>query len=170
MCIPFYVKLPQCSCISQIYCQFEGMYICTGYMCTLVQVKFIWYSGITQIYGQFEGVYIYTQHMCILLYVKLIQCSCSPCIYCHLEEVALVYVHFVLCETYMVQWYFIDLWSIGGYICNGYMCILLYVKLIWCSVITQIYGQLEEGALVYVHFSIYEIYLVQQYSRDLLSI
>ena len=25
------------------------------------------------------------------------------------------------------------------------MCILLYVKLIWCSGIPQIYGQLEEG-------------------------
>ena len=28
-----------------------------------------------------------------------------------------------------------------------YLCILLYVKLIWCSAITQIYGQLEEGGL-----------------------
>ena len=26
------------------------------------------------------------------------------------------------------------------------MCILLYVKLMWCSGITYIYGQLEEGA------------------------
>ena len=28
-----------------------------------------------------------------------------------------------------------------------YMCILLYVKLIWCSGTTQIYGQLEKGGL-----------------------
>ena len=27
------------------------------------------------------------------------------------------------------------------------MCILLYVKLIWCSGIPQIYDQLEEGGL-----------------------
>ena len=27
------------------------------------------------------------------------------------------------------------------------MCILLYVKLMWCSGIPQMYGQLEEGAL-----------------------
>ena len=37
------------------------------------------------------------------------------------------------------------------------MCILLYVKLNWCSTITQIYGQLEEeGALVYMHSSVCE--------------
>ena len=29
----------------------------------------------------------------------------------------------------------IDLWSIGegGSVCHGYMCSLLYVKLLWCS-------------------------------------
>ena len=43
-----------------------------------------------------------------------------------------------------MYWYYIDLWSIGG---GGpwYMCILLYVKLIWCSGIPYIYGQLEGG-------------------------
>ena len=30
-------------------------------------------------------------------------------------------------------------------VCHGYMCILLYVKLIWCSGFPEIYGQLEEG-------------------------
>ena len=34
------------------------------------------------------------------------------------------------------------------------MCILLYVKLIGCSGIPCIYGQLEEGAFIYVHFAI----------------
>ena len=29
--------------------------------------------------------------------------------------------------------------------CPRYMCILLYVKLIWCSGIPYIYGQLEGG-------------------------
>ena len=39
-------------------------------------------------------------------------------------------VHSVICETYLVWWYYMDLWSIGG---GGpwFMCILLYVKLIW---------------------------------------
>ena len=38
----------------------------------------------------------------------------------------------------------IDLWSIGG---GGpwYMCILLSVKLIWCSAIPYTYGQLDGG-------------------------
>ena len=35
--------------------------------------------------------------------------------------------------------------SNGGYICPGYMCILLYIKLFWCSGIPHIYDQLEEG-------------------------
>ena len=83
--------------------------------------------------------------MCILLYVKLIQYSGIPYIYGQLEEGAMVYVHFAICETYVVQWYSIDLWSIGGgYISFKYMCILLYVQLIQCSGILQIYGQLEE--------------------------
>ena len=58
----------------------------------------------------------------------------------------LAYVHSAICETSLVQWYSIDLWSIRrGYICPKHMCILLYVKLIQCSGILHIYGQLEEG-------------------------
>ena len=52
--------------------------------------------------------------------------------------------HSAICETYLVLWDSIHLWSIGGgYICPKYMCILLYVKLIWCSGIPYIYGKLE---------------------------
>ena len=97
--------------------------------------------------------------MCIFLYVKPIWCSGITQIYGQLEEGALIYVHSFICETYLVQWYSIDLWSIGGGwgdICPGYVCILLYVKLIMCSGITQISGQLEEENLVYVHSSICE--------------
>ena len=42
-----------------------------------------------------------------------------------------------------------------GYVCPVYMCILLYVKLIWCSDIPQTYGQLEERGL-----GIYAFYYV----------
>ena len=107
-----------------------------------------------------------------------------------------VYVHVSICETDAVQWYFIDLWSfwnMGALVCvhsaicetylvqwysigsmvnwsqAWYMCILLYVKLIWCSGIQQIYGQLE-GALEYVHSAIYETNAVQWYFIDLWSI
>ena len=41
-------------------------------------------------------------------------------------------------HTYMVNW-------IGGYICPHYMCILIYVKHIWGSCISLIYGELEDG-------------------------
>ena len=52
-----------------------------------------------------------------------------------------------------------------GSVCHCYICILLYVKLIWCSGVAYIYGQLEEGGgvslpLVYVHSAICETYLV----------
>ena len=55
-------------------------------------------------------------------------------------------------------------------VCYGYMCILLYVKLIWCSGFLEMYAQLEGGMSdigmsvclhsVYVHSSICETYLV----------
>ena len=34
-----------------------------------------------------------------------------------------------------------------GSMCHGYMCILLYMKLIWCNGFPQIYSQLEEGGV-----------------------
>ena len=52
-----------------------------------------------------------------------------------------------------------------GSVCHGYMCILLYGKLIQCSGFPEIYAQLEEGSgvslpWVYVHSSICQTYLV----------
>ena len=32
-----------------------------------------------------------------------------------------------------------------GSVCHGYMCIVLYMKLIWCNGFPEIYGHLEEG-------------------------
>ena len=32
-----------------------------------------------------------------------------------------------------------------GSICHGYMCIVLYMKLIWCNGFPEIYAHLEEG-------------------------
>ena len=32
----------------------------------------------------------------------------------------------------------------GGSICHGYMCIVLYIKLIWCNGFPEIYAQLED--------------------------
>ena len=44
-----------------------------------------------------------------------------------------------------------------------YMCILLYVTLIWCNIISYMYCQLEVGvdvSSVYVHSAICDTYLV----------
>ena len=32
-----------------------------------------------------------------------------------------------------------------GSICHGYMCIVLYMKHIWCNGFPDIYAQLDEG-------------------------
>ena len=112
--------------------------------------------------------------MCIHLYGKPICCSSFQDIYAQLEDgggVSLpwVYVHSSICETYLVYWSSRDLCVIGGggggSVCHGYMCILLYVKLIQCSRFPKTYAQLEEGVRVslpwvYVHSSICETYSV----------
>ena len=48
------------------------------------------------------------------------------------------------------------------------MCLMLSVKLFWCSSIPYIYGQLERVYLpsVYVHSAIYYTYLVWWYFVD----
>ena len=42
----------------------------------------------------------------------------------------------VVFQRCMVNW---------GDVCHGYMCILLYVKLIWCSGVPEMYGWLPGG-------------------------
>ena len=55
-------------------------------------------------------------------------------------------------------------WRRGlGSVCHGNMCILLYMKLFWCSGFPEIYARLEEGVgvslpWVYVHSAIYETF------------
>ena len=78
-----------------------------------------------------SGGYIWPKYMYILLYVKI---------------VGVFHRSMVNCS--------------GGYIWPKCMCIVLYVKLIQCSGIPYIYGQLEQGGLVYMHSAICEIYLV----------
>ena len=53
--------------------------------------------------------------------------------------------------------------SSGEYMYLQYMCIMLYVKVIWCNGIPYIYFQLEWGVYVsyiYVHSAIFETYVV----------
>ena len=105
-----------------------GRYICPRYMCIFQYVKLIWCSGVPEICGQLEGG---TSDLGICAFccmwnlcgVMLFHRSMVDWRGVHLPW---VYVNSAICETYSVQLYSIDLWSIGG---GG----LLYVKLIWCS-------------------------------------
>ena len=103
-------------------------------MCILLYVKFIWCSGIPFIYGQSEVGYI-----CLGICVFCYKLNLFGEVLFHRSLVnwrkgSLVYVYSAICETYLVYWYFIHLWSIGGwYMWPRYMCILLYVKFIWCG-------------------------------------
>ena len=49
-----------------------------------------------------------------------------------------------------------------GSICYGYICIVLYMKLIWCNGFPDMYAQLEEvwGQSAMCICAIYETYLV----------
>ena len=54
-----------------------------------------------------------------------------------------VYVYSAIYDSYLVYWFSRDLCPIGGgvgSICHGYMCILLYMKLMWCSGVGLIYA------------------------------
>ena len=94
-------------------------------------------------------------YMCILLYVKLLQCSGFPEIYGWLEEgtwgqsamgICAFFYMSNFCSVVVLQKSMLD-WRRGmGSVCHGYMCILLYVKLLQCSGFPEIYAQLEEGA------------------------
>ena len=158
--VTLYLELICCSGIPQIYGQAGGLgggEHRSWYICILLYVKLTSCCGIPQIYGQLEGGYICPGYMCILLHLKLIWCSGIPQIYVQLEggiHLPWVYVHSPICENYLVQWYSIDVQSIGG----GrplYICILLYLKLIWCSGIIQIYGQLEQRRSWYMCILLY---------------
>ena len=84
-------------------------------------------------------------------------------------------MHSAIYEMYAVQQCCIDLWLIRegvGSVCHGYMCILLYMKLMQCSDVVYYYGQLEEWCgvslpWVYVHSAIYDTYLMQWCCIDL---
>ena len=84
----------------------------------------------------------------MLLYMKLIWCSGFPEIYAQLEEgvgvnLPWIYVHSAIYETYLVSWFSRSMlnWRRGlGSIYHGYMSILLYMKLLWCTGFPVIYA------------------------------
>ena len=145
MCILLYTQPIWCYSIPNIYAQLKGVSICHGYICMLLYMKPIWCNGIPENLCSIEGESICHGYICILLYMQtylLLQYSrylCSigggvnlPCIYVH----AALYES--LCGVMVFQRSMIN-WM-GVSICHGYMCMLLYMKPIWCNGIPEIYA------------------------------
>ena len=107
--------------------------------------------------------------MCILLYVKLTWCSGIPQMCGQLEGVCLtlVYVHSAICETYMVLWYSLDLWLIGGISALGRCAFCFMFNLFGVVVFHRSMISWRRGALLCVHSAICATYVVQWYSIDL---
>ena len=110
------------------------MHICAlCYICSICQV---WCSGIQGIYAQLTGGGVGL-----------------PCIYVHCAICARSAKFGVaVFKASMLDWLG------GGSICNGYICIVLCMRCIWCDGFPEIYAQLEEGGVnlpwVYVHCAI----------------
>ena len=113
-------------------------------MCIVLYVKCIQCSGIPYIYGQLKEEDLGICTFCYLwhLFGEAVFHRCmvdwrgdtsalSICAFCSMWNVFSVVVY----HTSMVNWM--------GYICHKYMCIVLYVKHIWCSGIPYISVQLE---------------------------
>ena len=84
---------------------------------------------------------------------------------------ALVYVHCAICETYLVKWYSIHLWLIGGGTCALGICAFCYMLNLYDVVVFhRTMVNWRWGALVYVHSAICETDLMWWYSLDLWSI
>ena len=135
MCILLYVKLIQCSGITQIYCQLDGgvhlhwVYVHSA-ICATYSVQG-YYIDLWSIRGRGALVYVHSSicetYLMQLYSIDLLSIGGGV----HLHW---VYVNSAICETYLVQWYSMCLWSIGG------------------------------GGLVYVHSAISQGYMLQQHS------
>ena len=109
-------------------------YICPKYMCILLYVTHIWCSGIPYIYGQLEGgtsalsisafCFMWKLFGVVVFHKSMVNWrkeGLGICAFCSMWNFCGV----VVFHTSMV--------NCKGYICPQYMCILLYVKHIWCS-------------------------------------
>ena len=124
MCILLYMKPMQCNGFPEIYAQLgKGMEsLCHGYMGILLYMKLICCNGFPEIYGQFEegGMGSVCTGICAFFYISNIVAVVvfhrSKVNWRSGEGVNLpwVYVHSAIYETYLLQWFSRNLWSIGG--------------------------------------------------------
>ena len=160
---------------------------CHGYMCILLYVKLIWCSGFPEIYAWMEeGAWCQSaMGICAFFYMSNF---CSVVVFQrfmlnwrrrHGVILPWVHVHSSICQTSAVQWFSRDLCSIRGggigSVCHGYMSILLYVKLNWCSSFPEIYAWLEEGAWsqsamgICAFFYMWNLFCVVVFQRSMLD-
>ena len=163
-----------CNDFPEIYAQLEegwgqsAMGICAS---RYTYMKLIWCNGFPAIYAQLEEgsgvnlpwIYVhcamyetylvqwFSRHLCSIGGGEWGQSAMGICALCYIWNLFGVMVF----QTSMLNW------RRGvGSICHGYMCIVLYMKLIWCNGFPDIYAQLEQGhgvnlPWVYVHCAIY---------------
>ena len=141
--------------------------ICHGYMCIVLYMKLFWCNGFPDIYAQLEkrgqgqsamGIwalcYIWNLFGVMVLQRSMLDWGVHLPIY----ELSL---KLILYEHYLVHG-FPDIYAwLEGVMSATYMCIVLYMKLIWCSGFQKVIAWLEEGVAIYqiwTHFEIYTIW------------
>ena len=106
----------------------------------------LWCSGTQGISAQL-GRSIGHGYICIVLYTQICQVWCSGILGISAQ------LRGSICHTSMLHHYTFPLPTdhrsmLHHYTpepCPRYLCIMLYVKLVWCSGLPWIYSQLEEG-------------------------
>ena len=111
--------------------------ICHVYMCIVLYMKLIWCNGFAAIYAQLEG-----GNLCgvMVLQRSILNWSMGgqsnigicPLFYIHRSAMRCAKFGVAVLKASMLNW--------GVSICHGYMCIVLYRKLIWCNGFAEIYA------------------------------
>ena len=138
-----------------------GGSLCHGYICILLYVKLMKLIGCTGV-AEISGRSICHGYICILLYMKLIGCTGVAEISGHLELEGLPAMGI---SGFFYMGNLLDVAEIsghletGGSLCHGYICILLYGKLIGCSRDLWSFGNWGVSLpWVHLHSSIWETY------------
>ena len=93
----------------------------------------------------------------------------------HAMGICTFYSIWNLCGVMVFQTSMLDWRRVGGLICHGCMCILLYMKCIRCNDFPEIYAQLEEGGMGSVctgicpFFSLWNIIGVVVFHRSMVN-
>ena len=136
-------------------------WFCLRYLCIMLYVKLLWCSGLPWVYGWLEEGWGQS-------IMKLIWCGGLPRIYGWFEggssarrsakfgvvvfKASLLKRGGSICHRSMLHHYtspakqpYIHATPLHPISLSKYLCIMLYVKLMWCSGLPCIYGWLEEG-------------------------